>query len=215
MTPKASELIVYQTTELNSTKFTTIAEEQLHLAISNILQHTDWQYSEVWLPLNFQPSQQSTMSSMTSAMTDQMADHTIDDTEVLLELSQIWAADTCQSFLELHAWENFWSCSRGFLVNAGEGLPGRAWSTHQWEWISDASTHSEHHFLRNQIARAFQVKAGLAVPFTTADHDYGAKSSPEGVALFFMSEGRGQDRWLIQNTLEILANYQFLTPKLS
>ena len=173
----------------------------LALAIRDVLDQTDWQYSEIWLPINPQPNQPQGPSLIP-----------MDNANVLLELSQIWAMDSRQSFLELHAWENFWSCSRGFLVDAGEGLPGRAWSTGHWEWISDASTHSEHHFLRNQIARAFQVKAGLAVPLiSVSQNDPATKSTPEGVALFFMSEGRGQDRWLIQKTCEILASHQTLS----
>lgn len=210
-----SQAISNQDVKVNSAKIS----QQLDGMLAAVLHHTEWQYGEIWLPISHHQIDPA-------KIVNPLFDHQIDPQRVLLELSQIWAIDPNQSFLQLHAWENFWSCSRGFLLSANEGLPGRAWFSNNWEWISDVSTHSEYHFLRNQIARAFQVKAGLAIPLTLdsahnrsvhhrATGTYGAeKLYPDGVALFFMAEGRGQDNWLINQTLTVLAENNLISPQL-
>jgi signal transduction protein with GAF and PtsI domain len=51
-----------------------------------------------------------------------------------------------------------------FVVSHGEGLSGRVWSSGQSESIADATAQSESYWLRNQLARAFDLSAGLGVP---------------------------------------------------
>lgn len=103
--------------------------------VIEVCETTDWDYGEVWIP-----SAQSTV----------------------LELSPVWhiASDTAD-FLSL---EQFRSCSEGFVLSPGEGLPGRVWLSKQPGWIADATAQSESYCLRNQIARAFDISAGLGVP---------------------------------------------------
>jgi len=60
--------------------------------------------------------------------------------------------------------EKFRLCSQDFIISEGEGLPGRVWLYKQSEWILDVSVESEEYFLRNQIAKAFGIRTGFAVP---------------------------------------------------
>jgi signal transduction protein with GAF and PtsI domain len=103
--------------------------------VIEVCETTDWDYGEVWIP-----SAQSTV----------------------LELSPVWhiASDTAD-FLSL---EQFRSCSEGFVLSLGEGLPGRVWLSQQSEWIADATAQPESYCLRNQIAKAFDISAGFGVP---------------------------------------------------
>ncbi len=60
--------------------------------------------------------------------------------------------------------QQFWVCSQEFIISRGEGLPGRVWLSKKPEWILDVTAKSEGYFLRNQIAKAFGIKTGFAVP---------------------------------------------------
>ncbi|MGB8702788.1 MAG: hypothetical protein WCD18_25515 [Thermosynechococcaceae cyanobacterium] len=100
-----------------------------------ICEATDWDYGEIWIP----------------------SDHS-----TVLELSPIWhiASDTAN----LMSLEQFRLCSEGFVVSPGEGLPGRVWLSQQCELIADATAKSESYELRNQLAKAFDISAGLGIP---------------------------------------------------
>jgi hypothetical protein len=65
--------------------------------------------------------------------------------------------------------EQFRLCSEGFVLSPGEGLPGRVWLSEQPEWIADATAQSESYWLRNQLARAFDIGAGFGVPIIAND----------------------------------------------
>jgi signal transduction protein with GAF and PtsI domain len=92
-------------------------------------------------------------------------------------------------------------CSRGFLLHLGEGLPGRVWKSQQPEWLEDASTQSETYFLRNQIAKALSVKAGLGIPMMM-------DSQVVAVVVFFMSRARSLDPDLVDRTQAIVKQFQ-------
>lgn len=115
------------------------ATTDIAAAISPILFHvceaTDWDYGEIWIP------------SANSKV---------------LELSNVWqiASDTADET----SLEQFRLCSEGLVVSPGEGLPGRVWLSEQPEWIADATAKSESYCLRNQLARAFDIKAGFGIP---------------------------------------------------
>jgi hypothetical protein len=115
------------------------ATTDIAAAISPILLHvceaTDWDYGEIWLP------------SANSKV---------------LELSNVWqiGSDTADEL----SLEQFRLCSEGLVVSPGEGLPGRVWLSEQPEWIADATAKSESYCLRNQLARAFDIKAGFGIP---------------------------------------------------
>ena len=70
-------------------------------------------------------------------------------------------ADSNQHDLEL-----FRECSEDFVMSKGEGLPGRAFSSGESEWMSDVSVESEESFLRNKIAGVCGVKTGFAIPIS-------------------------------------------------
>jgi signal transduction protein with GAF and PtsI domain len=115
------------------------AATEIAAAISPILLHvceaTDWDYGEIWIP------------SANSKV---------------LELSNVWqiASDAADET----SLEQFRLCSEGLVVSPGEGLPGRVWLSEQPEWIADATAKSESYYLRNQLARAFDINAGFGVP---------------------------------------------------
>ncbi len=136
----------------------------LSVALGKICEATDFDYGEAWIP-----SKDGT----------------------LLELSPAWHINTCRDNAELPALAQFRLCSEGFVFPPATGLPGRVWSCQQPEWILDVSAHSETYFLRNQMAKAFGVKAGFGVPIL-------ANRQVLAVLVFFMSEARSEDRRLIE-----------------
>ena len=98
--------------------------------------------------------------------------------------------------------QQFWLCSQELIISSGEGLPGRVWSSKKPEWILDVTAESEGYFLRNQIARAFGIKTGFAVPVISEDRVL-------MVLAFFTLDIRPQDSKLIKIAIketEKLAN---------
>lgn len=109
----------------------------------------------------------------------------------VLELSPAWYKNTCRNSDYLPALDQFRLCSEAFIFPLGIGLPGRVWSSQQPEWICDASAHSETYFLRNQVAKAFGIKAGFGVPII-------ARNNVLAVLVFFMCEAREEDRQMVE-----------------
>jgi hypothetical protein len=132
-------------------------EDAIAPIIMQICEATDWDYGEIWIP---------------------------SDNSTILELSNIFhiASNTA----DLLSLEQFRLCSEGFVVSPEEGLPGRVWSSGQSEWIADATAESESYWLRNQLARAFDLSAGFGVPIIATD---GEKSTlgerVQAVIVFF------------------------------
>lgn len=110
-------------------------EDPIAPIVMQIVETTDWDYGEIWIP-----SANSTVLELTDVF------HIASNTTDLLSLEQ------------------FRLCSEGFVVSPGEGLPGRVWSSGQSESIADATAESESYWLRNQLARAFDLRAGFGVP---------------------------------------------------
>src|SRR4028118_1113769 len=108
----------------------------LAVTLSQVCEFTHWEYGEAWISAH---------------------------DETILKLHAAWGIHTNKDSNSIVALEQFRNCSKGFILYPGEGLPGRVWSSQQPEWMSDASAESETYFLRNQIAKAFGVKAGLEV----------------------------------------------------
>ena len=109
---------------------------------------------------------------------------------MILELSPARYISTRED-VSATALELFRLCSEAFVLAPGTGLPGRVWSSQQPEWIPDVSAQSETYFLRNQIAKACGVKAGLGVPIL-ANHQVLA------VLVFFMLSAREEDRQMVE-----------------
>jgi hypothetical protein len=110
-------------------------EDTIAPIVMQICEATDWDYGEIWIP-----SDNSTVLELTNVF------HIASNTTDLLSLEQ------------------FRLCSEGFVVSHGEGLPGRVWSSGQSESIADATAESESYWLRNQLARAFDLSAGFGIP---------------------------------------------------
>ncbi|MEH1809775.1 GAF domain-containing protein [Nostoc sp.] len=111
-----------------------ISPNHLGVILSKICELTDFHYGEIWLP---------------------------NPENNFLELSPISHVVVGNHQDDL---ENFRLCSQDFILSKGEGLPGRVWLYKQPEWMLDISAESERYFLRNQIAKAFGVRTGFAVP---------------------------------------------------
>ncbi|HEY9636952.1 MAG TPA: GAF domain-containing protein [Coleofasciculaceae cyanobacterium] len=151
----------------------------LAVTLSQVCEFTDWDYGEAWIS---------------------------DRDDTILKLHSAWCVHTYRESACVLALEQFRNCSEGFILHPSEGLPGRVWSSQQPEWMSDASAESETYFLRNQIAKAFAVKAGLGVPILV-------NSQMRAVFCFFMLEARAEDKQLVEFTLaaitqlrQVLAN---------
>jgi hypothetical protein len=71
--------------------------------------------------------------------------------------------------------------------------------------MSDASAESETYFLRNQIAKAFGVKAGLALPILV-------NSQVRTVVVFFMLEAAAEDKGLVELTQTAVMQLENLLP---
>ncbi|HEY9615652.1 MAG TPA: GAF domain-containing protein [Microcoleaceae cyanobacterium] len=141
----------------------------LELVLHQICAVTPWQYAEVWLP---------------------------EADRHLLKLSPASCINVQEDDRGL-ALKQFRQCSEAFILQPGEGLPGYTWSSQRPQWIADVSAESETYFLRNQIAKAFGVKAGLGLPWLI-DHEVVA------VFVFFMQTARLADQTLIHQTEALL-----------
>ncbi len=89
------------------------------------------------------------------------------------------------------SWQQFRACSLEFTIHLGEGLPGRVYLSQKTEWVPDVSIQSERYFLRNQIAKAFSVKAGLGFPIF-------AKQQIKAVFVCFQSKFCQEDPEIMQ-----------------
>jgi len=144
--------------------------------LKTVCETIGWEYGEAWV-----------------AIADKM-----------LHISSIWQTQTRLSRDRKLDWEHFHACSQEFVLQAGEGLPGRVWAAQASEWMVDVSAESESYFLRHQIAKAFGVKAGLGVPVTMQELQV--------VLVFFQSEARDVDPQCIELTEATIAQFQ---PQLS
>lgn len=125
----------------------------------------DWDYGEIWI---------------------------LDRESNMLQISPTWYFhDRTNSHECRLSWQQFQLCSQEFTLHLGEGLPGRVCLSRRAEWISDVSSRSENYFLRNLIAKAFGLRAGLDVPISL-------ESGTQAVFVFFNSEVCEQDPYLMQ-----------------
>ena len=137
------------------------------VALSRICQAIDWDYGEVWLP---------------------------DSETKLLELSPVWCCHPNRDPSRLEDLRKFRACSEKFALSIDEGLPGRIWRSRQPEWINDVSTQSENYFLRNQIAKAFNIKAGFGFPIF-------CNPAIVGVLIFFTDYACKKDPDLVERAI--------------
>lgn len=152
----------------------------LLVTLSHVCETTDWNYGEVWVPEENHSN--------------------------LIRLIPVWSisADNPSTVYSLG---QFRECSHAFILHLGEGLPGRVGSTRQPEWIVDVSAESETYFLRNKIAKAFGVKAGLGIPIII-------NGQLIAVIVFFMLEVRSQDDSLIEITKAAVTQLELQLPRL-
>jgi hypothetical protein len=140
--------------------------------LKTVCETIGWEYGEAWV-----------------AIADKM-----------LHISSLWQTQTRLSRDRQLDWGHFHACSQEFVLQAGEGLPGRVWAAQAPEWMVDVSAESESYFLRHQIAKAFGVKAGLGVPVTV--------QQLQVVLVFFQSEVRDVDPQCIELTEATIAKLQ-------
>ncbi|HEY9631068.1 MAG TPA: hypothetical protein V6C84_27575 [Coleofasciculaceae cyanobacterium] len=140
--------------------------------IQQVCEITGWEYGEIWLSKPDSP---------------------------ILQLSLVWhVSERLESDRQL-SWQQFRYCSEKFTLKFAEGLPGRVWASQTPEWIADVSAESESYFLRNQIAKAFGVKAVFGLPINTQEI--------QAIAAFFKSEACDQDLQLMAKTEAIVAQF--------
>jgi hypothetical protein len=138
----------------------------ISVALTRVCGETNWDYGEAWTHHPVFP---------------------------VLELSRVWAVKPQLAASRSLAWAQFQRCSQDFLIRPGEGLPGRVWLSQQAEWMVDTAAESETYFLRNQIAKAFDVRAGFGLPMPLG-------GDRRAVLVFFKSAANLPDVQLIQQT---------------
>jgi hypothetical protein len=89
------------------------------------------------------------------------------------------------------SWQQFRLCSLDFTLHLGEGLPGRVCLFQRPEWVADVSIQSEGYFLRNQIAKAFSVRAGLGLPILV-------EQQIKAALVFFKAKPCQEDREIME-----------------
>ena len=136
----------------------------LAIALSQVCEVAGWEYGEAWIP---------------------------SEERTILELSPAWYQNTDEKKAFSLNIEQFRLCTEGFIFPPAVGLPGRIWSSQKPEWICDASALSETFFLRNQIAKAFGIKAGYGVPIF---HQQEVKA----IIIFFTCKNCQEDRQLTE-----------------
>jgi GAF domain len=141
-----------------------LLNNNLAAALNRVCQAIDWDYGEVWIPSR---------------------------AGNILEISPIWYGNQSRSYDRLDALEKFKICSENFILSIDEGLPGRIWRSRKSEWIDDVSIQSENYFLRNQIAKAFNIKAGFGFPVFRADKII-------GILVFFTDYACEENHCLVQ-----------------
>lgn len=60
--------------------------------------------------------------------------------------------------------ENFLEGTKSYTFPFGKGLPGRVWSSKDYEWIKDVSRSRRQKFHRNVLAQDSGFKASIGVP---------------------------------------------------
>ena len=141
-----------------------LLDDTLAAALDRVCQAIDWDYGEVWIP---------------------------NRAGTLLEISPVWYGHQSRSDDRLDTLEKFKTCSENFVLSIDEGLPGRIWKSRKAEWINDVSIESESYFLRNQIAKAFNIKAGFGFPV------FGEREII-GILVFFTDRACEEDRGLVE-----------------
>lgn len=115
------------------------------------------------------------------------------------DFGEAWVPKADGSVLECSpAWygkheglEAFRNASEGLTFAPGVGIPGRVWVSKQPEWRRDVSLESGEVFLRNDLASAAGLKAGLGIPLLTT-------SGVLAVLIFYMFESKDEDQRLIE-----------------
>jgi hypothetical protein len=143
---------------------TSLLDDILAAALDRVCQAIDWDYGEVWIP-----NREGT----------------------LLEISPVWYGHQSRSYERLDELEKFKICSENFVLSIDEGLPGRIWKSRKTEWINDVSIQSENYFLRNQIAKAFNIKAGFGFP-VFCGHEI------IGILVFFTDRACAENHCLVE-----------------
>jgi hypothetical protein len=138
--------------------------------VMQLCEATGWDYGEIWIP------------------TDSLAGNSTGD-ETVLELSSVGhIAPDADDLLSL---EQFQLCSEGCVVSPDEGLPGRVWSSGRSEWLADATVESESYWSRNQLARAFDIGTGFAIPVITSDRSKSTLCRRVQAVLVFFKQKHG------------------------
>lgn len=139
--------------------------EALAAGLRILCEFIDWDYGEIW---------------------------TLDPASNILQISPTWCFHDRTNSAECRlSWQQFQLCSQEFTLHLGEGLPGRVCLSRRAEWISDVSSRSENYFLRNLIAKAFGLRAGLGIPVYI-------ESETQIVFVFFNAEVCEKDLFLMQ-----------------
>lgn len=173
-------------TQLLPTLFQAISEAPdfhtaLFVTLSQVCEVTGWDYGEAWIPCK---------------------------NDMVLELSPALYISTLRDSASVASLEQFWLCSKDFILPPATGLPGRVWSSQQPEWIPDVSAESETYFLRNLIAKALGVRAGFGVPILANDQVL-------AVLVFFMLEVREEDRRLVELVVAVATHLGAMFHRLS
>ncbi|MBE9063092.1 response regulator [cf. Phormidesmis sp. LEGE 11477] len=117
----------------------------LPLVVQTICTWCRWNYGEAWQ-----------LDPKTHRLTNQTTFCNIDSDS---EVSK--SAANCRYFEQL---------SQKSTFALGEGIPGRVWSSGQWEWHTDVSAVDDEVFVRTEAATAYGFRATFGIPLLAGDH---------------------------------------------
>ena len=138
---------------MNTSIEATPVNEKIVLTLAKICHLSNFIYGEAWIPMPEENILQLSPNYYIAPDTEKQ------NLEEFLDAKPDFAISMQQ----------FWLCSQEFIISSGEGLPGRVWLSKKPEWLLDVTAQSEGYFLRNQIAKAFGIKTGFAVPVIADD----------------------------------------------
>ena len=141
-------------------------ESALGIVVQTICQQCKWSYGEAWQ-----------LDLQTNRLINQTTFH---ETDSVAQTGGLVAS-----------FNDFSQFSKTVVFALQEGIPGRVWTSGQWEWHSDVSVVTDEVFVRVKEVADCGLRAAFGIPLI-------AEERTLAVLLFFSDEARPQDPQLVE-----------------
>ncbi|MGC1310268.1 MAG: ATP-binding protein [Phormidesmis sp.] len=141
-------------------------ELALNAVVQTICQHYRWPYGEIW---QLDPQTETLRCGTTFYAAEPV----------------VKTSEGCSDPVR------FGQLSKGYTFALGIGVPGRVWTSQQWEWHIDVSSATSDVFLRHQEAKDCGIKAAFGVPLIAAGQTL-------AVLVFFSDQAIPKDSQLVE-----------------